>query len=137
MITADEIKDRLEAAAYVMRLLPPVKVQGYVTSKFNIAYTPQEIAFMDKKPLRIKPTNRQIDQMDEAILWLDVLLPIERKLVWKRAERIPWKILCREFGLSRAQINIKYNKLISKIEGSLSDKLSRQQSTRQIAKKEL
>lgn len=137
MITADDIKDRLETAAYVMRLLPPVKVQGYVTSKFNIVYTPQEIAFMDRKPLRLKPTNAQIDQMDEAILWLDVLAPIERKLVWKRAERIPWKILCREFGMSRSQLNVKYDLLISKIVGSLSQKLSGQQSTRQISKKEL
>lgn len=136
-MTVDEIKDRLESAAYVMRLLPPVRVQGYVSAKFDMTYTPQEIAMMDRKPRRPNPTQEQMTQMDEVLRWLEVLEPVERKLVWKRAERIPWKFLCREFGLSRAQLNIKYGIALAKIEGFVGGKLSRHFSTRQIPKKKL
>lgn len=134
-MTIDEIKDRLESAAYVMRLLPPVRVQGYVTVRLDVIYTPQELSMMDRKPKKPRPTQEQITQMDEALRWLEVLEPWERKLVWKRAERIPWKFLCREYGLSRAQLNIKYDLCLAKIEGFIGGNVSRHFRTRQIAKK--
>ncbi len=118
-MTVDEIKDRLESAAYVMRLLPPVRVQGYVSARFDITYTPQEIAMMDRKPKRPHPTQEQMTQMDEVLRWLEVLEPVERKLVWKRAERIPWKFLCREFGFHRSKLTEKYNVALAKIYGRL------------------
>lgn len=45
-------------AAYVERLLPKVKVNGYIpfAVRFTIKYSPQEIMFMDKKPIRLTPT---------------------------------------------------------------------------------
>lgn len=114
-LTLDDIKMRIESAVYVMKLLPPVKVQGYHSTMLDIIYTPQEIAFMDRKPIKIRPTTEQITQMDEVLEWLEVLEPWERKLVWKRGARIPWKYLCREFGYSRAQLNIKYQIALEKI----------------------
>ena len=137
MIDINQIKERLEGAAYVMRLLPPVKVQGYVTSRFEIVYTPQEVAFMERRPIRLTPTSHQIDEMEEVFEWLNVLAPMERKLVWKRAERIPWKLLCYEFGISRSQLNVKYDLCLSKILGFVSNTMSGQQSTRQITKNRL
>ena len=98
-----------------MRLLPPVRVQGYVTSRFEIVYTPQEIAFMERKPLKMTATKKQLEDMDEVFEWLNVLAPAERKLVWKRAERIPWKLLCYEFGYERAEMWRRYQKALTKI----------------------
>lgn len=114
-MTVDEIKDRLESAAYVMRLLPPVRVQGYVSAKFDMTYTPQEIAMMDRKPRRPNPTQEQITKMDEVLRWLEVLEPVERKLVWKRAERIPWKVLSHEFGMHRSNLSRHYEKALVKL----------------------
>ncbi|MFV0626618.1 MAG: DUF6362 family protein [Alphaproteobacteria bacterium] len=131
MMTEAEIKERLLEAAYVMRLLPQVKAQGYVTVRFEIKYYPNELLMMDKKPIKLQATNEQIDRMDEAISWLDILEPFERKLVWKRAEKIPWKILCYEYALSRSQLNVKYDLYLSKIVGFLGKRMSRQKSTRQ------
>lgn len=113
--TIEEIKNRIESAVYVMKLLPPVRAQGYRSAMLDIIYTPQEIVFMDRKPLKPRPTQEQISQMDEVLEWLEVLEPWERKLVWKRGARIPWKFLCREFGYSRAQLNIKYQIALEKI----------------------
>ncbi len=114
-LTLDEIKNRIESAVYVMKLLPPVKAQGYRSTMPDIIYTPQELMLMDKKPIKIRPTSEQITQMDEVLEWLAILEPWERKLVWKRGARIPWKYLCREFGYSRAQLNIKYQIALEKI----------------------
>lgn len=115
-MTIDEIKDRLESAAYTMKLLPPVKAQGYKSCMPDIIYTPQEIAFMDRRPIRPRPTQEQITQMDEVLKWLEILEPAERKLVWKRAERIPWKLLCREYGCTRINLWYRYDKALLKLQ---------------------
>ena len=113
--TIEEIKDHIESAVYVMKLLPPVRAQGYRSAMPDIIYTPQEIVFMDRKPFKPRPIQEQISQMDEVLEWLEVLEPWERKLVWKRGARIPWKFLCREFGVCRSNINKKYDIAIMKI----------------------
>lgn len=114
-ITIEELKNRLESAAYVMRLLPPVKVQGFVTMKLEIVYSAQEIGLMEKRQIKITPSGEQITEMEETLSWLDILEPIERKLVWKRANRIPWKVLSYEFGYHRSKLTEKYNLSMAKI----------------------
>ncbi len=119
----DEIKDILETAAYVDRLLPAVRVPKYRCCMPDIIYTQQEIAFMDRRPVRLRPTQEQISLWEMVILeWMPLLEIYERRLVWKRANRIPWKILCREFGLCRTRLMIKYDKAIVKIEFYLRGK---------------
>ena len=118
-LTIEDIKSRIESAVYVMHLLPPVKAQGYRSTMPDIIYTPQEIMLMDRKPIKPKPTSEQITLMDEVLVWLDILEPWERKLVWKRGARIPWKYLCREFGLCRSNINKKYDIALIKIQYSI------------------
>ena len=114
-ITIDEIKNRIESAVYTMKLLPPVKAQGYRLTKLDIIYTSQESVLMDKKTIKVRPTSEQITQMDEVLEWLEVLEPWERKLVWKRGGRIPWKILSYEFGLHRSNLCRHYEKALIKI----------------------
>lgn len=114
-LTLDEIKNRIESAVYVMKLLPPVKAQGYRSTMPDIIYTPQELILMDKKPIKIRPTSEQITQMDEVLEWLELLEPWERKLVWKRGARIPWKILSYEFGLHRSNLCRHHEKALVKI----------------------
>ena len=42
-----------------------------------------------------------IDRMDEALRWLMWLEPEERRLVWLRAEGMPWKWITRRLGIGR------------------------------------
>ena len=114
-LTLDEIKNRIESAVYVMKLLPPVKAQGYRSTMPDIIYTPQELMLMDKKPIKIRPTSEQITQMDEVLEGLAILEPWERRLVWKRGARIPWKILSYEFGLHRSNLCHHYERALVKI----------------------
>lgn len=112
----DQIKRDIETAAYVERLLPPVKPPKYRCWLFEIVYTPQELAFMDTKPIKIRPTKDQIDLWERVVLvWLVVLEPPDRILVWKRAKNIPWKLLSREFGVARQNLAIRYDKALMTI----------------------
>lgn len=116
-ITIEEIKQDLETAAYVERLLPPVRAPKYRCCMPNIIYSPQELIFMEKRPLKIRPNQEQIALWELVILeWLPVLSSEERRLVWKRANRIPWKLLCREFGLCKSNLCARYSKALMKIE---------------------
>ena len=117
-IIIQQLKEKLETAAYVERLLPKVKVNGYIpfAVRFTIKYSPQEIMFMDKKPIRLTPTREQITLWEKVVLeWLPLLSAEERNLVWKRANRIPWKLLSREFNVSRQILALRLNKALHKI----------------------
>ena len=104
----EKIKDDLETAAYIDRLLPPVRAPRYRCCMPDIIYTAQEMIFMDKKPLKIRPNQEQIALWERVVLdWLPILAVDERRLVWKRANRIPWKLLCRQFGVSRQILAVR------------------------------
>ena len=115
-ITIEQIKQDLETAAYVDRLLPPVKAPKYRCFMPEIIYTPQELMFMDRRLLKVKPTQEQISLWERVVLeWLPILSINDRRLVWKRANRIPWKLLCREFGLERTEMWRRYPGVLIKI----------------------
>lgn len=122
IITTEQIKQDLETAAYVERLLPPVKPPKYRCCMPDIIYTPQEIAFMDRRPVKLRPTQEQITIWETVILkWLLLLTVEERRLVWKRANHLPWKLLCRDYGCTRVALWYRYDKAILKIQyGMLS-----------------
>ncbi|MDT8853934.1 DUF6362 family protein [Paracoccaceae bacterium Fryx2] len=102
------VADRLELAADVMRAMPPVRPQGYVS-----AWPEYLSSFADKvgqeprmrKPL---PSPRMITEADETLLWLRWLEPGDARLLWLRANRKPWKLVCWEIGISRATANRRW-----------------------------
>ena len=115
--TIEKIKNDLETAAYVDRLLPPVRAPKYRCCMPEIVYTPQEMIFMEKKPLKIRPNQEQIALWERVVLeWLPILAVDERRLVWKRANRIPWKLLCRALGVSRQMLAVRYERALIKIQ---------------------
>lgn len=116
MKTIEEIKQDLETAAYVERLMPAVRPPKYRCCMPEIIYTPQEIAFMDKRLVRPRPTQAQVTLWEMVVLdWLPLLTPYERNLVWKRANRLPWKLLCRELGRTRVHLWRIYDRALFKL----------------------
>lgn len=116
MITVEQIKQDLQTAAFVDRMMPkvqPPKVQGW---QFEIIYSQQEMELMARKPPKLNPTPEQIDIWERVVLdWFTILEPDERKLAWKRANHIPWKLLCREFGYGRAEMWRRFHRVLIKI----------------------
>lgn len=108
-----QVISRLKEAVSTMRRLPPVRVQGYFNAWPDMVYTEIEIMRMDRKPKTWPATPEAISNMEEAILWLNLLETVEdRKIVWMRASNIPWDIISKTFGFSRVTANKKFRNAI-------------------------
>lgn len=123
MITVEQIKHDLQTAAFVDRMMPkirPPKASGW---QFEIIYSQQEMELMERKPPKLQPTPEQIDTWERVVLdWFMILEPEERRLAWKRANHIPWKFLCWEFGYGRAEMWRRFHRVLIKISFYLKGK---------------
>lgn len=121
-ITAKQqlVENRIRAAVYTLRRLPDEGVQGYFTTWPTIIREPLEILQMEPEPLQTRPQSKDISEMEEVLfIWLKWLEVEERRLVWRRSERVPWKLICREFGFGRTKAWEVYKAALGKIASHL------------------
>lgn len=110
------VEDRIHDAARTLRRLPEERVQGYFSTWPKIKRDEMEILQMEKEPMRIRPSTDDITEMEEVLfVWLRWLEVDERKLVWKRAERVRWKLICVQFGVGRTKAWEMYKCALGKI----------------------
>ena len=110
------VEDRIHDAARTLRRLPEERVQGYFSTWPKIKRDEMEILQMEKEPMRIRPSSDDITQMEEVLfVWLRWLEVDERKLVWQRAERVRWKLICAQFGVGRTKAWEMYKCALGKI----------------------
>lgn len=110
------VEDRLRAAVRTLRRLPPDRVQGYFSLWPTIIREPAEILQMEPSPLRIRPSVKDITQMEEVLfIWMRWLEVEERRLVWRRSERVRWKQICAELGIGRTKAWEIYRCALGKI----------------------
>lgn len=115
-----EVEERLRSAARTLRRLPNIKVQGYFSTWPTIIREPLEILQMEPEPLRITPSMADITEMEEVLfVWLKWLEPEERRLVWLRAERVRWKLICGRFGVGRTKAWEMYRRALASIAAKL------------------
>ncbi len=110
------VEDRIQSAARTLRRLPDVKVQGYFSTWPAIIREPMEILQMEPERMRIRPSQKDITDMEEVLfVWLKWLDPDERRLVWLRAERVRWKLICGRFGMGRTKAWEMYRRALTQI----------------------
>ena len=110
------VEDRIHDAARTLRRLPEERVQGYFSTWPKIKRDEMEILQMEKEPMRIRPSMDDITEMEEVLfVWLRWLEVDERKLVWQRAERVRWKLICAQFGVGRTKAWETYKCALGKI----------------------
>ena len=115
-LNEQEIIAIFKEAVRTLKRLPPVKVQGYFSAWPDIAYTEKEVMRMDKKTKTWPPTPEAISRMESAVSWLNLLETVEeRKIVWMRANNVPWNEICKTFGTCRSNANKKYKNSLCKI----------------------
>ncbi len=82
-----------------------MKVQGYFNVYPEVVRTSIEIMQGEKLPMRLGPPSAgAISRMEETldwIFWLDG--EDERRLVWLRAARVPWRPICYRIGCGRTK----------------------------------
>lgn len=118
--TAEAVAEYFEEAMRTLRKLPPVKVPGYFTTWPQIVRTRQEIAAMEPVPMRVWPSAAAITRLEQTtdwILWVD---EDERRLVWSRAARVPWKLICVELGCDRTTAWRRWQMALTKIASRLN-----------------
>lgn len=124
--TMVDIIDRFEEAVYTLKRLPPARVMGYKTLWPPIILTVMEQLQADKLPMRLGPPSAgAISRMEETIQWIFYLDDEEeRRLVWLRAARVPWKPIYRRLGCGRTTAHYRYRIALFKIATRLNAKQS-------------
>lgn len=116
------VENRLRSAARTLWQLPDNKIQGYFNAWPEVIREELEILQMEPSPLRLRPKQSAITEMEEVLFsWLYWLNVEERKLVWQRAEKVPWKIICYEIGCDRTTAWRKYKIALAKIAARLEN----------------
>ena len=115
-----EVLERFEEAVYTAKRLPPVIIPGCKAAWPDIIYTPLEILQQEKRPIKLRPSSEQLSRLDEVLSWTPILTELERKLIWYKAQRKPWKFICTALGISKSSGNEKLNKALD----YLSDRIA-------------
>ncbi|MTH96408.1 DUF6362 family protein [Roseibium sp. RKSG952] len=118
--TADDVAKHFEEAFRTLRKLPPVKVQGYFNSWPDILRTSREIAAMESQPMRIWPSAGAITRLEQTFDWVLWIEEPERRLIWRRAARIPWKQISCELGCDRTTAWRRWKLALTKIASRLN-----------------
>ncbi len=118
--TAAMVQAYLEDAAEVMKALPPVRVQGYFSAWPTPVHDFWDAYGWSEAQNRWRPTASQITQMEYVCEWLRFVPVRESKIIWRRACRVPWKVIANDLQSSRASVTNWHNAGIGKIVGRLN-----------------
>ena len=89
------VTDRFQEAAVTARRLPPVRVQGYAAFWPDINRQSWEGYADERIVLRFTASPGAIDRFGETVRWLRWLEEEQRRLVWLRAQHVPWREICK------------------------------------------
>ena len=101
--TPTMVEERLVEAAEVLKRLPSPRVPGFYSLWPAIAPSFDDLVGQTPRPTaRPWPAPDAINRMEQTLDWFKWLEPDDAKLIWARAERSPWKMICWRFGIGRA-----------------------------------
>jgi hypothetical protein len=113
--TAKMVEEYFLEVILTLKKLPPVKQKGYFNAWPDIIYSPNEIMFQEKVPIRLRATPEAISRLEQTFEWMTWIGIDERKLIWKRAANADWKSICWELGCNRSTAWRKWNIALKKI----------------------
>lgn len=100
------LSHRLEEAFDTLRRLPAVTLRKKLVSWPDVVQNTCQLVSSYTK--RIPPTPHAIDRCDEIIGLLFKATLDARRLLWARAGRIPWRVLCHEYGVSHMTLRKRH-----------------------------
>lgn len=113
VLTRAEVEDQLEMAALTMKRLPGGGgPRGYGSSWPDYVQSRFTAYGVEPSRVRVVPSAREIQHMENTIEWLMLIggkpgeeqrTAEDRKIVWLKAEGMPWRAICGRVGLSRSQ----------------------------------
>ena len=118
--TGETVADHFEEAVRTLRKLPPVRVTGYFNAWPEVLRSAKEIAAMEPEPMRLLPSTGAITRLERTFDWMLWITVEERKLIWLRAARVPWKAITWEFGCDRTTAWRRWTLALTKIAARLN-----------------
>ena len=118
--TAEDVADHFDEAFRTLRKLPPVKVQGYFNAWPQVIRTEREILAMEPEPMRVWPSAAAISRLEQTFDWVLWLGESERRLIWWRAARRPWKQITYDLGIDRSTAWRQHKLALTKIAARLN-----------------
>lgn len=104
-LTKEEIMDRLESAAMTLRRLPNPTgsgARGYGSSWPDVVAEAHLAYGYEDAHMRVVPSAADIARMEEALAWLEFVKdPLDKRILWMRAENHRWRAICNRVGLVR------------------------------------
>jgi len=86
----------------------------YLTPKMVEARLAKAVSALGQQGSRAPHPPCPLDGGPEgALLWFLWLEPQDAQLLWMKVERTPWKVICQDFGISRATANRRVEYLLS------------------------
>ena len=104
-ITPLEIEDQFEYAALTLRRLPNPPgsgAKGYGQSWPEYVHDAKQAYGYEEARMRVVPSARDIQRMEDYIGWLAWLDPEDARIVWLRAEGVRWRQVCIRAGVVRS-----------------------------------
>ena len=118
--TADDVADHFAEAFRTLRKLPAVKARGHFSGWPQVLRSPREIAAMEPEPMRVWPSAAAITRIEQTFDWVLWIEEAERKLIWSRAARVPWKQISGEMGCNRTTAWRRWQVALTKIAARLN-----------------
>ncbi|HHW32995.1 MAG TPA: helix-turn-helix domain-containing protein [Paracoccus solventivorans] len=118
--TTDDVADHFEEAFRTLRKLPAVKARGHFSGWPQVRRSPREIAAMEPEPMRVWPSAAAITRLEQTFDWVLWIEEAERRLVWSRAARVPWKQIAGEMGCDRTTAWRRWQLALTKIAARLN-----------------
>ena len=75
---------------------------------------------MEAEPMRVGPSAAAITRLEQTFDWVLWIEEEERKLVWSRAARRPWKHLSYDLGVDRSTAWRRWQIALTKIAARLN-----------------
>ncbi|WP_394540150.1 DUF6362 family protein [Lysobacter enzymogenes] len=120
-----QVTDRFQEAAITARRLPPARVQGYAAFWPDINRQSWEGYADERIVLRFAASPGAIDRFGETVRWLRWLEEEQRRLVWLRAQYVPWREISHRTGLIRKTAWRRYQHALAVVVVHLNDQLPR------------
>lgn len=133
--TSKMVKDRLTEAAGILVRLPPLRLYLICSHWAQEFAEPDDHLDHEAQQHHPLPSTDQISGAEQAVSWLTWLKPEDAKLVWARAGQQRWKMICWNFGISRATAHRRWEYSLSLITSRLNGRpASLSRSRRQWSK---
>ena len=116
------LADRFDEMVDVLTRLPPVVRKQKLSSWVDHVNDPNTAyGYNDFTVSRPKPTGKQIDRMDQALLWLISLKQEEQRIVWARGHRYSWRKIAMMMGCNKDTAKLRWQVVLLKLASRLND----------------